>query len=236
MLLQSHRETVFLVELQLARKSGREFQPTCSRHKLAHGLVMRGQLLARNTTVTARALVGTDRCPTDRYLDADSPQFACGCLKFLEISQNLSKWPIPTRHTFKRAKALKIVPIGEILMQFALLIYEPPEAFAARKSNGTDPYTGAWRAYHKALVESGAYVAGDPLEVPETGTTVRLKDGKRRVQDGPFADTKEQLGGFIIMELPSLDAALDWAARCPTSSTGAVEVRPLAPAAKHRIM
>jgi hypothetical protein len=121
-------------------------------------------------------------------------------------------------------------------MQFALLIYEPPEAFAARKSDGTDPYTGAWRAYHKALVESGAYVAGDPLEAPETGTTVRLKDGKRRVQDGPFADTKEQLGGFIIMELPSLDAALDWAARCPTSSTGAVEVRPLAPAAKHRIM
>ena len=120
-------------------------------------------------------------------------------------------------------------------MQFALLIYEPPEAFATRKSDGTDPYTGAWRAYHKALVESGSYLAGDPLEVPETGTTVRLKEGKRRVQDGPFADTKEQLGGFIIMELPSLDAALDWAARCPTAATGAVEVRPLAPAAKHRI-
>jgi hypothetical protein len=81
-------------------------------------------------------------------------------------------------------------------MQFALLVFESPDAFAARKSDGTDPYTGAWRAYHKALVESGAYLAGDPLEVPETGTTVRLKEGKRRVQDGPFADTKEQLGGF----------------------------------------
>ena len=64
-------------------------------------------------------------------------------------------------------------------MQFALLIYESPEAFATRKSDGTDPYTGAWRAYHKALVESGAFVAGDPLEVPETGTTVRIKEGKR---------------------------------------------------------
>jgi hypothetical protein len=147
----------------------------------------------------------------------------------------VSKWPIPNRHTFKRVKALRIVPTGETLMQFALPIYEPPEAFTARKSDGTDSYTGAWRAYHKALVESGAYLAGDPLEVPETGTTVRLKEGKRRVQDGPFADTKEQLGGFIIMELPSLDAALDWAARCPTAATGAVEVRPLAPAAKHRI-
>ena len=121
-------------------------------------------------------------------------------------------------------------------MRFALLIYESPEAFTARNGDGSDNYTGAWREYHKALVESGIYVAGDPLEVPETGTTVRRKDGKRHVQDGPFADTKEQLGGFIIMELPSLDAALDWAARCPTAATGAVEVRPLAPAAKHRIM
>jgi hypothetical protein len=120
-------------------------------------------------------------------------------------------------------------------MQFALLIYESPEAFATRTNDDTDSYLGAWRAYHKALVEAGVFVDGDPLQVPETGTTVRLKEGKRRVQDGPFADTKEQLGGFIIMELPSLDAALDWAARCPTAATGAVEVRPLAPAAKHRI-
>lgn len=81
------------------------------------------------------------------------------------------------------------------LLQFALLVYESPEAFAARNSDGTDPYTGAWQAYHKALVESGTYLAGDPLEVAETGTTVRLKGGKRRVQDGPFADTKEEQRG-----------------------------------------
>ena len=120
-------------------------------------------------------------------------------------------------------------------MQFALLVFESPEAFAARNNDGTDPYTGAWRAYYKALVEAGIYVGGNPLEVPETGTTVRLKDGKRRVQDGPFADTKEQLGGFIILELSSLDDALDWAARCPAASTGAVEVRLLAPEFKRRI-
>jgi hypothetical protein len=120
-------------------------------------------------------------------------------------------------------------------MQFALLIYESREAFAARKSDGTDPYTGAWRAYYKSLVESGVYVAGDPLEVPETGTTIRIKGGKRGVQDGPYADTKEQLGGFTILELPSLDAALEWAARCPAASLGAVEVRPLAPQTKRRI-
>ena len=120
-------------------------------------------------------------------------------------------------------------------MQFALLVYESPEAFATRNSDGTDPYTGAWRAYHRALVESGTYLAGDPLKAPETGTTVRLREGKRRVQDGPIADTKEQLGGFIIMELPSLDVALEWAARCPAASLGAVEVRPLASESKQRI-
>jgi hypothetical protein len=121
-------------------------------------------------------------------------------------------------------------------MQFALLIYESPEAFASRKSDTQDPYTSAWRAYHKALVEAGIYVGGDPLEVPETGTIVRIKDAKRRVQDGPYADSKEQLGGFAILELPSLDAALEWAARCPAASVGAVEVRPLASDLKRRIV
>jgi hypothetical protein len=117
-------------------------------------------------------------------------------------------------------------------MQFALLIYESPEAFATRKNHS---YTGAWQAYYKALVESGIFVGGDPLQVPETGTTMRLNEGKRRVQDGPYADTKEQLGGFTILELPSLDVALDWAARCPAASYGAVEVRPLAPELRRRI-
>jgi|SRR5271169_4221368 len=120
-------------------------------------------------------------------------------------------------------------------MQFALLVFESPEAFAARKNDTIDPYTGAWRAYYQAMVAAGVYVGGDPLEVPETGTTIRIKDGKRRVQDGPYADTKEQLGGFIILELPSLDQALDWAARCPAAAVGAVEVRPLAPESKRRI-
>src|SRR6202140_12195 len=120
-------------------------------------------------------------------------------------------------------------------MQFALLVYESPEAFAKRNGKSEpDPYLGAWRADHKAFVEAGIYVGGDPLEVPETATTVRIKEGKRRVQDGPFADTKEQLAGFIILELPSVDAALEWAARCPGASIGAVEVRPLAPEAMRR--
>src|SRR5947207_13556173 len=110
-------------------------------------------------------------------------------------------------------------------MQFALLIYESPDAFASRKSSGSDAYTGAWRAYHKSLVEAGVFVGGDPLEVPETATTIQIKDGMRGVQAGPYADSKEQLGGFTIIDVPSMDTAREWAARWPAASYGAGEVR-----------
>ena len=104
-----------------------------------------------------------------------------------------------------------------------------PHDFDRRQdANEELTYTGAWRAWHKALVEAGVFVGGSPLEQPDTGTTVRQRDSKRLVQDGPYTNTKEQLGGFTILELPSLDAALEWAARCPAASYGAVEVRPIA--------
>jgi hypothetical protein len=120
-------------------------------------------------------------------------------------------------------------------MQFAVLIYESPEAFGSRGKDPSDPYIGAWRAYYKALTEAGVYVGGDPLDLPETATTVRIEGGKRRVQDGPYADTKEQLAGFLILDLPSLDEVLEWAARCPAASAGAVEVRRIDPEPKRRI-
>jgi hypothetical protein len=84
-------------------------------------------------------------------------------------------------------------------------------------------------------VNAGVYVGGEPLHAPETGTTVRHRDGRKQIQDGPYASTKEQLAGFIVLELPSLDAALEWASRCPATSVGAVEVRPLAPEHKRRV-
>lgn len=120
-------------------------------------------------------------------------------------------------------------------MKYALLIYETPDVFADREQPGDSEYYAAWRAYHKALVDAGVYIGGDPLHAPETGTTVRNRDGKRDIQDGPYANTKEQLAGFIVVELASLDVALEWAARCPASSRGAVEVRPLAPEQKRRV-
>jgi hypothetical protein len=69
-------------------------------------------------------------------------------------------------------------------------------------------------------------VGGSGLQPPAVATTVRQRDGKRQVQDGPYAETKEQLGGYFEIEVADLDTALDWAARCPAAATGAVEVRP----------
>jgi len=120
-------------------------------------------------------------------------------------------------------------------VQFTMLIYEPPEDFETRDTERGQAHLAAWRSYYRALVEAGVYVTGAPLQPEATGTTVRVKDGKRHVQDGPYADTKEQLGGFIILELPTLDAALEWAARCPTAATGAIEVRPVAPDVRERV-
>ncbi len=122
-------------------------------------------------------------------------------------------------------------------MQYAMLIYETPEAFERRKNyDANEPMLAAWRVYHRALVDAGVYVAGDPLLPPETGTTVRVTNGERDIQDGPYANTKEQLAGFTILELPSLDEAIEWAARCPAAAVGAIEVRPLAPTLKDRIV
>lgn len=112
-------------------------------------------------------------------------------------------------------------------MKYMMAIYETEADFSNRTNEKKEVFWGAWRAYHQAIVDAGVYVGGSALQPPATGTTVRLQGGKRQVQDGPYADTKEQLGGYIILELPSLDAALDWAARCPAAATGAVEVRPV---------
>ncbi len=113
-------------------------------------------------------------------------------------------------------------------MRYIMLVYEPAADVDRRDDPaGAPPYIAAWRAYHKALVEAGVYLGGAPLKQAATATTVRLREGRRQVQDGPFAEAKEELGGFFILELPSLDAALDWAARCPAAAVGALEIRPI---------
>ncbi len=112
-------------------------------------------------------------------------------------------------------------------MNYAVIFYESPADFAQPKSRESGPLRQAWMSYIKTLADAGIMRGGSGLQVPATATTVRIKDGKRKVEDGPFADTKEQLGGFIEIEVSNLDEALEWAARAPCASTGGVEVRPI---------
>jgi hypothetical protein len=115
-------------------------------------------------------------------------------------------------------------------MQYAIMFSEDAAHFAKREDPAESAaYWGAWMAYVGALNASGVVVAGAGLQPPGTATTIRLRDGKRHVQDGPFADSKEQLGGFFVIDVPDLDAALEWAARSPSASYGSVEVRPVLP-------
>jgi hypothetical protein len=119
---------------------------------------------------------------------------------------------------------------GKTIMQYMLMYFEPAGEFAKRADPAEAPaYWGAWNAYIGAMSQAGVVVSGNGLQPPHMGTSVRLRDGKRQVQDGPFADTKEHLGGYIIVEVPSLDAALEWAARAPCAATGSAEVRPVLP-------
>jgi len=113
-------------------------------------------------------------------------------------------------------------------MQYTILVYETEADLAARTDpKRKDAYWGAYRAYTAALREAGVMVGGAGLEPPRAATTVRQPGGKRRVQDGPFAETKEQLGGYYVIDVPDLDAAIDWAAKCPGAKYGSVEVRPI---------
>jgi len=115
-------------------------------------------------------------------------------------------------------------------MKFTVLIYESAADFKARTDETRKvAYWGAYRAYTQALQEAGIMVGGAGLEPPHRATTIRQQHGQRHVQDGPYAEAKEQLGGYYVLEVPDLDKALEWAARCPAASTGVVEVRPNLP-------
>lgn len=115
-------------------------------------------------------------------------------------------------------------------MHFMLLLNETVNEFAKRN----DPdlaggYWGGWNDFIGAMAQAGIIVKGDGLLGPDMATTLRVRDGKRMVEDGPFADTKEQLGGYFVIDVPDLDAALAWAEKAPSARTASVEVRPVLP-------
>ncbi len=116
-------------------------------------------------------------------------------------------------------------------MQYALIVFETPDDFERRDDpQRYDAYHGAHAEFLAALKEAGvagqSVVGGAGLQAPHTATTLRKRGGSRQVVDGPYSDTKEQMGGIYLIEVENLDQALAWAERCPTASTGAVEIRP----------
>ncbi len=111
-----------------------------------------------------------------------------------------------------------------------MLIFNESTAEAGRRDDPADAaYWGAWNAYVMAMFASGSARSGHGLLHPRTGTRVRVQGGKRQVHDGPLADVHEHLGGYFVVDVPTLDEALEWAARAPCASAGSVDVRPVLP-------
>lgn len=113
-------------------------------------------------------------------------------------------------------------------MKYMLTMNETDADFALRNDPAkAESYWGAWSAYSEAVRQAGIMVSGAGLQPPETATTIRVRNGQHQVQDGPFADTKEQLAGFFVVDVPNLDVALEWAAKAPSATSASVEIRPV---------
>jgi hypothetical protein len=112
-------------------------------------------------------------------------------------------------------------------MQYVLLDYVGEQGWPQLTRDKQRQWLGAYRAYMQAMADAGILKSSQGLQPTATATTVRTSKGKHQILDGPYADSKEQLGGFHIIDVPDLDAAISWASRSPTSIHGVVEVRPL---------
>ncbi|MBA3470999.1 MAG: YciI family protein [Herpetosiphonaceae bacterium] len=112
-------------------------------------------------------------------------------------------------------------------MNYMLLIYGNENNYATMSKEATEAEMQAYYAYSEAMQQAGVMVGGEALHPTATATTVQVQNGERITTHGPFAETKEQLGGFYLLKCENLDQALEWAAKCPGAETGAIEVRPV---------
>jgi hypothetical protein len=115
----------------------------------------------------------------------------------------------------------------EAEMQYLLMIYTDQSAWMKFTKEQQEQGAAAYTAYTQALKKAGVFVGANRLQPTTVATTVREANGKTQVLDGPYAESKEQLGGYYLIDVPDLDAALSWAARCPAANYGVVEVRPI---------
>ncbi len=114
-------------------------------------------------------------------------------------------------------------------MQYVLLIYENEARWGTQSPAEQQAMFAEYRAFTESIAKSGHYKGGEALQPTTTATTVRVRDGKTLASDGPFAETKEQLGGFYLVEAANLDEATAMAARIPGARSGCIEVRPILP-------
>lgn len=112
------------------------------------------------------------------------------------------------------------------MITYLLTIYENEKLYENKPESEMAQLMGEYRAFSDGIKKSGNFVGGEALQPVATATTVRVRDGKRLVTDGPFAETKEQLGGFYLVQAKNLDEAIAIASRIPGAKTGSVEVRP----------
>ena len=112
-------------------------------------------------------------------------------------------------------------------MQYLLMTYVDEAGWPKLSKSEQEQGIAAYTAYSEALMTAGVIKGSNRLQPTSTATTVRSSNGKSQVLDGPYVDSKEQLGGYFLIDVPNLDAALSWAARCPAVHHGAVEVRPV---------
>lgn len=113
-------------------------------------------------------------------------------------------------------------------MRYTLFLHWPEMTEADLGAEAWEAGKEAFHAYAHALDEAGVLVSAEVLQPSGASTTLTLTDGSLKVQDGPYADTKEQIGGAFVLEVPDLDAALAWAEKCPAAQWGTVEIRPSA--------
>ena len=112
-------------------------------------------------------------------------------------------------------------------MKYLLTIYDDESMWNDAKPGDVNTMMDGYRKFGEEITANGVYVGGEALESVSTATTVRVKDGERLVTDGPFPETKEQLGGFYLVECKDLDEAIEWAAKIPGAQNGTIEVRPV---------
>ncbi len=114
-------------------------------------------------------------------------------------------------------------------MQYLLMIYVKEDAMESAGKEAVTQMSAAYASYTEAMKKAGVLRGGERLHPTSDATTVRVPNGKTQVLNGPYAETKEQLGGYYMIEAGDLDEALAWAARCPGAVHGAIEVRPIWP-------